>query len=247
MIWIGTSGWVYPHWLGPFYPPDLPARDQLPYYADRFPTVELNFSFYRLPTRAQVAAWAAQVAPHPRFLFAVKASRYITHLKKLNGVEDGVRRLVEHAEGLGPHLGLCLYQLPPHWRADPARLAAFLALLPDRYRAAFEFRDPTWFAPDVLRVLERAGVALVTAVGGPHHTPLDLPPIGPFRYLRFHGGLYSVGYTDGELTFWAERIAGDIAAGRDVYAYFNNDPDGHAIRDAQRLRDLLRHTGAVAG
>jgi uncharacterized protein YecE (DUF72 family) len=237
MIRIGTSGWVYPHWLDRFYPHSLPAQDQLAFYAREFPTVEINASFYRLPSCDQFAVWAEQTRDHPGFCFAVKASRYITHLKKLRGVEDGLRRLIEAAEGLNGQLGPFLYQLPPHWRANPDRLRDFVSLLPNRYPAAFEFRDATWFAPPILRTLEDAGSALVVAVGGPHYTPLDVPATGPFAYLRFHGGLHGIGLTDGELAFWAERVGG--WADRDVYVYFNNDPEGHAIYDARRLRALL--------
>ncbi|MBX6342487.1 MAG: DUF72 domain-containing protein, partial [Thermomicrobiaceae bacterium] len=129
-IWIGTSGWVYPHWVGRFYPERLPEREWLRYYADRFPTVEINRSYYRLPTRAQFHAWFEQTAAHPRFCFAVKASRYITHMKKLRGTDEAVARLVEAARGLETRLGPFLYQLPPHWRADPDRLDRFLASLP---------------------------------------------------------------------------------------------------------------------
>lgn len=239
MIQIGTSGWDYPHWLGRFYPPELPHRDQLPYYAARFVTVEINRSFYRLPDRSTFAAWAEQVAFRPDFFFAVKASRYLTHLKKLKEPAEGLRRLIDAAEGLGARLGPFLYQLPPRWKANPERLAEFLGMLPRRYRHAFEFRDPSWFAPEILHLLDDNGCALVTAVGGPHHTPLDLPGAGPFRYLRFHGGLYGIGYTEGELAFWAERIRAEASGGRDVYVYFNNDPEGHAVRDAERLRSML--------
>lgn len=246
MIWIGTSGWMYPHWMGRFYPPGLPASDQLAYYAREFPTVEINRSFYRHPTRAQFAAWATQVAHHPGFRFAVKASRYLTHLKKLLDREEGVVRFFDDAAGLGAAFGPALFQLPPHWRANPERLRLFLAALPNDHRIAFEFRDATWFEPAVVRLLAAAGCALVRAVGGPHYTPMEVPEAGPFRYLRFHGGLYGTGYTDGELAFWTERIAADAAAGLDVFIYFNNDPEGHAIYDARRLRALLEPSGAVA-
>ncbi len=244
MLRIGTSGWVYPHWIDRFYPRELPAHDQLAYYARHFPTVEINASFYKLPTRAQFEEWAKQTAAIPGFCFAVKASRYITHLKKLHGVEEGLTHLVTAAEGLGAQLGPFLYQLPPHWRANSARLAEFLALLPRQHRAAFEFRDPTWFQPEILRLLEDAGCALVVAIGGERPTPVETPDTGPFRYLRFHTGQHGMGFTDGELAFWAKRIARATAQGCDTYAYFNNDPDGHAIVDAQRLRALLDHTTA---
>jgi uncharacterized protein YecE (DUF72 family) len=245
-IWIGTSGWVYPHWKGCFYPPELRQVDWLDYYAARFPTVEINRSYYRLPTRVNFEAWAAQMAERPGFCYAVKATRFITHLKKLREVDEAVAEFVGVAEGLGPHLGPFLYQLPPRWHADAPRLAAFLALLPRAHRAAVEFRDRTWYNPEVARLLDAAGVAQVIAIGGAHYTPVEEPLVGPFRYLRVHGGVYGVGLTDGELAYWAERIAADSAAGHDVYIYFNNDPGCHAIYDAERLRAMLAPTGALA-
>lgn len=243
MIHVGTSGWVYPHWVSTFYPPDLPEPEWLAYYARRFATVEINRSFYRLPDRDQFAAWAAETTPRPGFVFAVKASRYITHLKKLRDVDEGVARLVAAAEGLGSRLGPFLYQLPPRWRANPSRLAAFEALLPRRYAVAFEFRDSSWFAPEVLRILEEAGYALVVAVGGACPTPASAPAPGPFGYFRFHNGARGIGLSDEELQRWAERIAWAAAGGRDIYAYFNNDAEGYAIRNALRLRELLATTG----
>src|SRR6266581_4427949 len=186
MIWIGTSGWVYPHWVGPFYPPDLPVREQLSYYARHFPTVEINRSFYRLPTYDQFHAWAEQIASHPGFLFAVKASRYLTHMKKLHNAEEGVKRLIGSASGLGEHLGPFLYQLPPRWHANPQRLEEFIRLLP-----------------------------------------------------RFHHGAHGIGLSDEELTFWAKRLTADAAEDREIYVYFNNDPEGYAVHDALRLRELV--------
>lgn len=240
MIWIGASGWVYSHWVGPFYPRDLPEPAWLAFYARHFTTVEINRSYYRLPAREQFAAWAAQAgAVHSGFCFAVKASRYITHMRKLNNAEEGLGRLISAAEGLGARLGPFLYQLPPRWRDNPERLAHFVALLPRTHRAAFEFRDPSWYTPDVLRVLAERGCALVVAVGGALPTPSDIAPLGPFGYFRFHNGQHGIGLSEDELRVWAERIAAASADGRDVYAYFNNDPDGHAIRNALRLRELL--------
>jgi uncharacterized protein YecE (DUF72 family) len=243
MIWIGTSGWVYPHWVGRFYPRELPARDQLTYYARHFATVEINRSFYRLPDRNQFASWAEEVAAHPGFCCAVKASRYITHLKKLHDTGAAVARLIVSAEGLSEHLGPFLYQLPPHWRANAPRLAQFVATLPRHYRAAFEFRDPTWFQPAITQILKDAGCALVIAIGGSHPTPLDIATAGPFHYLRFHHGAHDIGFSDAELAFWAERLAITDEQGHDAYVYFNNDAEGHAITDALRLRAML---GAAA-
>jgi uncharacterized protein YecE (DUF72 family) len=239
MILIGTSGWIYPHWDGRFYPPELPARDHLRFYAHHFPTVEINRSYYRLPTREQFAAWAAQTADDPGFVFAVKASRYLTHLKKLREPHAALDRLVSAAEGLGARLGPFLYQLPPRWRADAPRLEAFLAALPRRHRAAIEFRDPSWYHPEILRLLEDAGCALVEAVGGEHPTPADQPPVGTFRYMRFHSGVHSIGVSEAELIPWAERLTADARQKRDAYVYFNNDLDAHAVADAARLMALL--------
>jgi uncharacterized protein YecE (DUF72 family) len=243
MIWIGTSGWIYPHWIGRFYPPGLAVRDHLTYYARYFPTVEINRSFYRLPTYEQFQGWAGQAGPHPCFCFAVKASRYITHMKKLKDVEEGINRLFRAAEALGEHLGPILYQLPPRWRANPERLEQFIARLPPDRQAAFEFRDPTWFRPENIQALRRIllppNCTLVTSIGGPLPTPLDLPSIGHFSYLRFHNGAHGPCLADGELDFWARRLRADPGEGSDSYVYFNNDPQACAVHDALRLRELL--------
>lgn len=239
MLRIGTAGWDYPHWTARFYPPALPHAERLAYYARHFDTVEINRSYYRLPTREQFAAWAGEVAGDPGFLFAVKASRYITHLKKLRDAGDALALLVANARGLGAHLGPFLYQLPPHWHADPDRLAAFVELLPPGTRNAFEFRDPSWLDPRILDILRARDCALVTAIGAPSYTPLETAATGSFRYLRFHTGLYGAGFTHDELAYWAGRIAAAAVAGLDVYAYLNNDPEGHAVRDATTLRGLL--------
>ena len=245
MIWIGTSGWVYKHWIGCFYPHDLRQRHWLSYYAAHFPTVEINRSFYRLPWHHNFQAWAQQAGFHYGFRFAVKANRYLTHFRRLYSPEDALGKLAWAASGLGPHTGPLLYQLPPGFSIDPVRLGYFLSRLPHGFRSAIEFRDNSWFRDDAYHMLDSAGCALVRAVGG-HYTPMDVPDVGPFRYIRVHGGLYGVGLTDGELGFWAERIAADAWAGRDVYVYFNNDPDCHAIYDAFRLRGMLEWTGALA-
>lgn len=245
MIWIGTSGWVYRHWVGCFYPPELPQQFWLAYYASRFPTLEINRSFYRLPSRKNFQDWAWKVGHHDGFVFSVKASRYLTHHKRLYGPEDPLDRMFSAAGGLGLRLGPVLFQVPPGFAADPTRLAYFVSRLPAGCRAAFEFRDHSWYRDDISRILDDAGCAMVRAVGG-YHTPLEVPDTGSFRYVRVHGGLYGVGLTDGEVGFWADRLAGDVAVGRDVFVYFNNDPDCHAISDAHRLRGLLWSTRAVA-
>lgn len=252
MIWIGTSGWEYPHWKGRFYPKGLPVREHLPYYARHFPTVEFNRSFYRLPTREQFESLREQTCSHPNFWFAVKASRYLTHMKKLLDPAEPMKRLVNAAEGLGDKLGPFLYQLPPRWHANPARLEEFIHYLPANHPAAFEFRDPSWFEPDTFRELTRilsngenrtngpkGSSTLAVAVGGALPTPLNLPTIGPFDYIRFHSGAGGIGLSEDELAFWAQRLASAAEKGREVYAYFNNDPEGYAILNALRLRELL--------
>jgi uncharacterized protein YecE (DUF72 family) len=220
-------------------------RDWLPYYAQHFSTVEINRSFYRLPTYKQFHVWAEQTATYPDFLFAVKASRYITHIKKLFDPQEAITRLITSASGLGKHLGPFLYQLPPNWRANTERLEQFIKLLPQAQQAAFEFRDPSWFQSETFaslgQILNTAGSALVLAIGGPCPTPLDVPCIGPFRYLRFHHGSQGIGLSEDELVLWAKRLSIDIAEGRQIYAYFNNDAEGYAIRDAMRFHELLRN------
>ena len=190
-IHIGTSGWRYDHWVGPFYPDGLSGDEYLEHYAKSFRTVEINNSFYQMPEKKTMRRWS-RIVPDG-FIFSVKASRYITHLKKLNNVGDALQRLAYVAEGLDSQLGPFLYQLPPHWTVNPERLASFIGELPAGQRAAFEFRDPSWYRPDVISMLERSGSALVIAVGGSLPTPLDLPPVGSFRYVRIHGGTQGIG------------------------------------------------------
>jgi uncharacterized protein YecE (DUF72 family) len=233
---IGTSGWEYRHWAGRFYPPDLPRDRWLEHYAATFDTVELNNPFYRLPDADQFATWARRVPP--TFRYAVKASRYLTHLRRLRDPEDPLQRLWSRARRLGDRLGPVLYQLPPRWRPNPERLAAFLAAVPDAPQA-IEFRDRRWYAAAMLRLVADAGVALCL-----HDMPGSATrpePIGPFVYVRFHGsaGRYAGGYSSQKLSAWAGRIAGWADSGLPVWAYFNNDVDGHAVRDADRLRSMV--------
>ena len=238
-LWIGTSGWVYKHWLGLFYPPKLPGERQLPFYAERFQTVEVNFSFYRLPERSVFETWRKQ-SPDG-FLFALKGSRYLTHMKKLKDPEEPLSRLMEHAGGLQEKLGPILFQFPHTWRANVERLQAFLEALrayaPQRY--AFEFRHQTWLVEQVYTLLERHGAALCLPVSP--HVPLDVRLTAPWTYIRMHGGRSSTGYGDDELATWAGHIRSFLDRGAETYVYFNNDPEGHALRDAERLAGMLGH------
>lgn len=236
---VGTSGWIYRHWKGTFYPSDLPASAYLRYYAERFPTVEINYSFYKLPTRENFEAWREDTPGD--FLFAVKASRFLTHLKKLHDPEEPLRRLFDRIIGLGPKLGPILFQLPPGWNKNLPRLAAFLDRLPQGRRYAFEFRDSSWLADDVYTALSDHHAALV--ISDYHSLPLVQRITADFTYVRLHGGHFGVGYTTDELRTWAERLQWHLDDGIDAYVYFNNDPDGHAPHDARTLIDLFERPG----
>jgi uncharacterized protein YecE (DUF72 family) len=236
MVRVGCSGWQYKHWKGDFYPPGLREADWLAHYLQTFDTVEINNSFYRLPEAATFRSWRERTPAS--FLFAVKASRFLTHMKKLKDPEQPLHLFFERARQLGGRLGPVLYQLPPRWPANLERLDTFLSCLPPRARHVVEFRESSWYAPEVLERLERAGVALCL-----HDMAGSASPrvrVGPFVYVRFHGVTrYGGRYGDDELAPWAEWLSAEHAAGRDVFAYFNNDIGGHAPRDAVRLRAMV--------
>jgi uncharacterized protein YecE (DUF72 family) len=234
--YIGTSGWVYRHWRGVFYPWHLPGEQWLRYYAARFDTVELNNSFYRLPSEGAFRRWKED-AP-AGFTYAVKASRYITHMKKLAGAEEALQRFLERSRLLGDRLGPVLYQLPPFWACNADRLRTFLGLLPRDVRHVFEFRHASWFNETVFSLLERYGAALCI-VSLPEF-PCLLRATAPFVYIRLHGAEVKYGscYSERELEWWAEQILGFLHDGKDVYAYFNNDACCYAVQNALRLRIL---------
>jgi uncharacterized protein YecE (DUF72 family) len=234
---VGCSGWQYKHWRGDFYPADLPASRWFQHYASVFDTVEINNTFYRLPEASTFAAWAER-APR-RFLFAVKASRFLTHMKKLKDPEEPLERLFSRMRPLGSHLGPVLYQLPPGWKLDRGRLEHFLHLLPRGVLHVIEFREPSWYRDDVLCLLERSRVSLcLHDMRGSATMRLR---VGPAVYVRFHGasGTYNGSYSDERLSGWADWLDEERRAGVDVYAYFNNDVGGHAPRNAVTLRQLL--------
>ena len=240
-IRIGCSGWSYESWRdGVFYPPRLAAGKRLRHYATHFDTVELNASFYRLPARTAAAGWAEQTPDG--FQFAVKVSRYLTHIVRLADTATHLGLLLERIEPLveAGKVGPLLWQLPPTFSRDDERLAQALAELPERFQHAFEFRHPSWFVADVFSLLRRHNVAIVIA---------DRPGLGPlqtdtltadFVYLRFHHGSRGRrgNYSRSELELWASRIRG-WARERDVWAYFNNDWEGFAPKNAAALQQLL--------
>jgi uncharacterized protein YecE (DUF72 family) len=234
---VGCSGWEYKHWRGDFYPPAIPRARWFERYAAVFDTVEINNTFYRLPEERTFAAWAER-AP-AGFVYAVKASRFLTHMKKLKDPEEPLERLFSRMRPLRPHLGPVLYQLPPGWKLDRARLEQFLQALPPDTRHVLEFRDPSWYADDVAGMLERFRVAL--CLHDMQGSATRRERVGPFVYVRFHGasGHYGGGYSEDRLERWADWLHAQRAGGADVFAYFNNDVGGHAPRDAVTLRRLL--------
>jgi uncharacterized protein YecE (DUF72 family) len=245
-IRIGCSGWQYKHWRGDFYPADLPQSRWFAHYALSFDTVEINNSFYRLPPAETFARWREQ-SPK-RFLYAVKASRFLTHMKKLKDPEDPLFRFFDNAKQLGPQLGPILYQLPPGWRLDLDRFEHFLKALPKGYRHTVEFRETSWYDDRVYALLAKHKVAL--CLHDMQGSATQRLVVGPFIYVRFHHGTVKYGgrYGDERLDDWAEWLAARSASGMDVFAYFNNDTGGHAPRDAVRLRDRIHsRLAGVAG
>jgi uncharacterized protein YecE (DUF72 family) len=241
--WIGTSGYVYPHWRrGVFYPNGLRQKDELGWYATQFRTVELNNPFYRLPEPESFDRWHDAVPSD--FVFAVKASRYITHIKRLRDVGEPLALFLDRASGLGTKLGPILFQLPPTLQADVGVLHRFLEQLPAGRRWVIEFRHPSWHAPEVYQILGALAVALCIPVGG--RVRPDLVTTAPFAYIRMHSGQGpGGGFTREQLKWWAARIRALGSAGKDCYVYFNNDRGGHAPRDARTLLHLIdsRETG----
>jgi uncharacterized protein YecE (DUF72 family) len=233
---IGCSGWQYKHWRGDFYPAAVPQRLWLEHYTTQFDTVELNNSFYRLPSPDAFRAWRTRTPVE--FQFAVKASRFLTHMKKLKDPEDPLERLFTPARELGPKLGPVLYQLPPHWPFNRERLSDFVKALPRRALHALEFREPSWYNDEAFALLTERHVALCL-----HDMQGSASPrvvVGPFVYIRFHGpSRYSGSYSDAHLHDWAQWIASRLKDGTRVFAYFNNDVGGHAPRDAVRLRAMV--------
>jgi uncharacterized protein YecE (DUF72 family) len=238
-VWIGTSGWSYDHWTGVLYPPGTPARDRLALYVAQFDTVELNASFYRWPAETTFASWRRRL-PNG-FHMSVKAPRGLTHAKRLYEPEVWVDRISSGWHELADRRGVFLVQLGPAQVRDDARLDYFLSRLPEWMRVAVEFRHPSWHVDPVLDLLRRHEAAYCVISGAA--LPCRLAATADFVYVRLHGPdahqLYAGSYSDQDLHWWAERIAEWREGGRDVYAYFNNDGGGHAVRNAQRLRAWL--------
>jgi uncharacterized protein YecE (DUF72 family) len=236
-LYIGTSGWSYEHWKGPFYPEDLASQDMLGHYAQRLRSVEINASFYRLPERATFEHWRDAVPDG--FRFSVKASRYITHMKKLKDPKASVRRFFTRAGALGRALGPILFQLPPRWSLDERRLADFLDQLPVQYRYSFEFRDSTWLNDRSFALLRQHNAALCIYDLAGFLSPLEIT--ADFVDVRLHGPktAYGGSYETRALARWAKRISTWSRTGHTVYCYFDNDERGYAADNALRLQAML--------
>ena len=229
--WIGTSGYSYPEWKGSFYPEKLPAAKMLPYYAERFSTVEINATFYRLPTARLLAGWAAQTPD--LFAFTLKAPRRITHDSRLQRCEEVLQVFLDAAETLGPKLGVLLFQLPPSLKKDAGVLRAFLDLLPQGRRAAFEFRHASWHDDEVFEALRSRNLALCVADSEKMSTPVVAT--ADYGYFR----LRDEGYQDADIAQWAKTIAGLAPRWKDTFVYFKHEEEGKGPDFANRLKERL--------
>jgi len=235
-VFVGTSGWVYPHWRGLFYPKDLPEREWLGFYAFQLDTVELNTSFYHLPKEKTFKGWYERTPDN--FLFAVKGSRFITHMKKLNDCQEPLENLLRAAVNLKEKLGPIFFQFPPSFKADLKRLKEFIKLLPGEGRFAFEFRHPSWFTDEIYTALRSANCALI-ASDTPRYPYKEVQTTN-FMYLRLHGHeqLYASRYSEKQLREYAKKIRNWRKEGN-VFVFFDNDFNANAVANAKELRKLL--------
>lgn len=239
MYFIGTSGWVYPHWRGSFYPENLPQKKWLKFYSSHFTTVEINATFYHSMRPETFLNWRKTVGKE--FVFSIKASRYITHIKRLKNCRQEVKKFFEGLEGLEGrnHQEVILWQLPPNFQVDYKRLIEFLKILPKNWRNAFEFRDKSWLCQGIYQLLKEKSAALV--IQDSPSWPSSEAITADYTYLRFHGGrqLYVSNYSKAQLENWAKKMIEWNKKGIDVYAYFNNDAMGYAVKNAKTLIKIL--------
>jgi len=236
-IRIGASGWHYKHWRGVFYDATLPMGEMLHHYVKYFDTVEINNTFYALPKVETAERWGRTTPPD--FCFAVKGSRFLTHLKKLKDPEIGLRPFFEVTDAMKHKVAVILFQLPPHWKCNPDRLASFLEALPSTYRYTFEFRDPSWHRPDIYELLHRHNVAFCIFDRAATRSPIEITC--DFTYIRMHGGRNEDrgNYATDYLTAWAERIEKWRTQLESVFVYFNNDWEGFAVQNGLALKGML--------
>lgn len=244
-IRIGTSGYHYKHWVGRYYPTGLKSQDMLAHYVSDFDTVELNNTFYQLPNESTFDAWRRGTPDN--FLFAVKGSRFLTHMIKLKDAQRGLVNFLPRAELLGKKLGPILWQLPPGWKENVDRLEEFLSLLPREHRYTFELRNATWMTDAVLDVLHRHDAAFCIYELAGYQSPIELTT--DWTYIRLHGPTavkYQGTYSDTQLAEWAERIRGWSRRLKAIYVYFDNDDSAHAVQNAMTLKRLLRRRARSA-
>jgi uncharacterized protein YecE (DUF72 family) len=236
-LYIGTSGWHYKHWVGVFYPQNTPVNEMLPFYCRHFDTVEINNTFYQLPAPRTVDGWR-ESSPSD-FQFAIKASRFITHMKKLKDPITSTAKFFIEAERLQAKLGPILFQLPPRWKLDIERLTSFIEKLPKQHNYVFEFRDESWLVSKVFELLGKHNAAFCIHDLSDMRIPLEIT--SEFTYIRFHGpgnAKYSGSYTHQELKQWASRINQWRKRLSTIYVYFNNDVGGWAVKNATELKRL---------
>lgn len=236
-IFIGTSGWYYPHWNEVFYPKELKTTERLPFYAEHFDTVEINTTFYHLPKNTTVKNWDLQVAKD--FHFSIKASQYITHRKRLKECRESVKIFFQRIKHLENKMGVILFQLPPSFKINYERLEEFLGYLDHKHRYTFEFRHPSWYTEEIYQLLSQHGIAIcITDLGG------VLSPIvttADFAYIRLHGphDKYEGFYGTKRLQTWKKRILEFKQQGISTYCYFDNDDKGYAVQDALKLKQMF--------
>jgi uncharacterized protein YecE (DUF72 family) len=236
-VLIGTSGWMYNHWKGPFYPEKLPNNKMLKFYAQRFDTVEINSTFYRIPSPTTVQTWLNGTPEH--FIFTVKANQFITHRKYLKDGQETTRKFFEVMDILKDKLGPILFQLPPNWKINHERLEEFVKILPKQYLFVFEMRNPSWYVPQVTDLFKQYNIALCI-----HDFTGDLlreQITANFIYIRFHGpiGPYYGKYSQEHINLWAEKINRWVKQNLNVFAYFNNDAHGWAVENALEIKNRI--------
>jgi uncharacterized protein YecE (DUF72 family) len=236
-IFVGTSGWHYRHWIGTFYPPETKLHEQFNIYKQTFSTVEINNSFYRLPSPETFESWRKESPDN--FLFVVKASRYITHQKKLKDPEDTTKRFFENVRYLKEKLGPILFQLPPTWKKNAERLEDFLRVLPEKFQYVFEFRNSTWYDEDIFSLLKKYNCAFCIYEIGGHMAPAKVT--ADFVYVRLHGpgNKYQGSYSQEQLAQWAKQCRDWQQQGIDVFVFFDNDEQGYAAFNAQTLQEIM--------
>lgn len=238
-IFIGTSGWHYKHWIGTFYPKDMKAPEFTEHYVKYFSTVEINNSFYKLPSKETFDNWANSVPKD--FIFSVKANRFMTHMKKLKDPKTTFNNLIENAVGLKDKLGPILFQLPPRWKYNEQRFKTFLEVLPRHYRYTIEFRDPSWYNDSAYQLLRENNVAFCIYELEYHLSPTITT--ADFVYIRLHGpgNKYEGSYDDAALEQWTKSIKSWQNEGKDVFIYFDNDQNGYAAMNAIRIQEMINN------